>query len=209
VRIPDFFGIPIFVEQTSERMIDDGEGTTTSGAGTGGREVFVQFTDTTTPPNATNILRPDEDRPPFHPIACFFHLLFKLAALLTYLFLYLFNGDFVIVFITVVTLLALDFWAVKNVTGRTIVALRWWNEVKNDGISHWRFENGTVSLLLASLFAKGYLLLLLLFSLFFSFLLFSSLLLLTLFILLFLIRAEGKSIPKRRPGFGFSYFFNQ
>merc|ERR1712216_482701 len=37
-------------------------------------------------------------------------------------------------------LLAFDFWTVKNVTGRLLVGLRWWNEVDDEGGSNWVFE---------------------------------------------------------------------
>jgi hypothetical protein len=33
---------------------------------------------------------------------------------------------------------ALDFWTVKNVTGRLLVGMRWWS---SDGEEGWRFEN--------------------------------------------------------------------
>lgn len=47
-----------------------------------------------------------------------------------YLFCGLVNGDgFVTNFITIVTLLAFDFWTVKNISGRLLVGLRWWNKV--------------------------------------------------------------------------------
>ncbi|VDP19318.1 unnamed protein product [Soboliphyme baturini] len=36
---------------------------------------------------------------------------------------------------------ALDFWTVKNVTGRLLVGLRWRNYVDEDGSSHWQFES--------------------------------------------------------------------
>eukprot|EP00200_Dunaliella_tertiolecta_P005279 CAMPEP_0202351158 /NCGR_PEP_ID=MMETSP1126-20121109/7925_1 /ASSEMBLY_ACC=CAM_ASM_000457 /TAXON_ID=3047 /ORGANISM="Dunaliella tertiolecta, Strain CCMP1320" /LENGTH=141 /DNA_ID=CAMNT_0048943239 /DNA_START=224 /DNA_END=649 /DNA_ORIENTATION=- len=42
-------------------------------------------------------------------------------------------------FVVSVVLVALDFWVVKNVTGRKLVALRWWNEANESG-SAWRFE---------------------------------------------------------------------
>ena len=29
---------------------------------------------------------------------------------------------------------------VKNVSGRLLVGLRWWHEVKDDGSSEWKFE---------------------------------------------------------------------
>jgi hypothetical protein len=41
-----------------------------------------------------------------------------------------------------VVLLAADFWTTKNVTGRLLVGLRWWNDVSPDGSgSEWRFES--------------------------------------------------------------------
>jgi hypothetical protein len=38
-------------------------------------------------------------------------------------------------------LLASDFWTVKNVTGRLLVGLRWWNNIKDDGENEWVFES--------------------------------------------------------------------
>ena len=51
----------------------------------------------------------------------------------------LFSSSFVTNFVLVVVLLMLDFWTTKNVTGRLLVGLRWWNEVTEEG-SNWRFE---------------------------------------------------------------------
>jgi hypothetical protein len=45
------------------------------------------------------------------------------------------------VFICVTLLLAADFWAVKNVTGRLLVGLRWWNRIREDGSNEWVFES--------------------------------------------------------------------
>uniref|UniRef100_A0A915PQG7 Golgi apparatus membrane protein TVP23 homolog n=1 Tax=Setaria digitata TaxID=48799 RepID=A0A915PQG7_9BILA len=39
------------------------------------------------------------------------------------------------------TLLSIDFWTVKNITGRLLVGLRWWNFVDAEGKSHWRYES--------------------------------------------------------------------
>jgi len=44
-------------------------------------------------------------------------------------------------FVVCVLLLAFDFWTVKNITGRLLVGLRWWNEVKEDGTNVWIFES--------------------------------------------------------------------
>lgn len=75
-----------------------------------------------------------------HPVALIFFLAFRLGALLTYLFGLLFINNFVLVFILVILLLAADFWNVKNVSGRLLVGLRWWNESRADGSSIWVFE---------------------------------------------------------------------
>ena len=45
----------------------------------------------------------------------------------------------------VVVLLALDFWTVRNVSGRVLVGLRFWNQVDEDGTSFWVFEHRNVS----------------------------------------------------------------
>ena len=34
-----------------------------------------------------------------------------------------------------------DFWITKNIIGRFLVGLRWWNEVKKDGKEVWIFES--------------------------------------------------------------------
>lgn len=76
-----------------------------------------------------------------HPRAAVFHVAFKLAAVASYLLLGLFTSSFVIQFVTTVTLLAFDFWTVKNVSGRLLVGLRWWHDVADDGSDGWRFES--------------------------------------------------------------------
>lgn len=76
-----------------------------------------------------------------HPTALMFHVGFKAAALLVYIFGGLFSKSFVVSFVIVVLLLAFDFWTVKNVSGRLLVGLRWWNEVREDGTNEWRFES--------------------------------------------------------------------
>jgi golgi apparatus membrane protein TVP23 len=75
-----------------------------------------------------------------HPIAVFFHLAFKIAALVFFLIFPIFS-PYIAVFIVTVLLLAADFWTVKNVTGRLLVGLRWWNEIKEDGSNEWIFES--------------------------------------------------------------------
>ncbi|KAI5398719.1 hypothetical protein KIW84_064190 [Lathyrus oleraceus] len=75
-----------------------------------------------------------------NPRTCFFHVLFKGAALAFYILSALFIDNFVIIFVVTVLLAALDFWVVKNVSGRILVGLRWWNEIDDLGESVWKFE---------------------------------------------------------------------
>eukprot|EP00117_Sycon_ciliatum_P008731 scpid35638/ scgid11306/ Protein FAM18B1 len=83
---------------------------------------------------------PDERRKR-HPVAVFFHLAFRVGALVAYLFLSIFGVSTITQFLIVVLLSAFDFWTVKNVTGRLLVGLRWWNKVDEDGKSDWVFES--------------------------------------------------------------------
>ena len=43
-------------------------------------------------------------------------------------------------FLIVVNLAAVDFWVVKNITGRKLVGLRWWSEILEDNSEIWRYE---------------------------------------------------------------------
>ncbi|KAK9161792.1 hypothetical protein Syun_008133 [Stephania yunnanensis] len=69
-----------------------------------------------------------------NPKTCLFHVLFKAGALAFYILSALFFDSFVIIFVVTVFLAALDFWVVKNVSGRILVGLRWWNEI-NDQVA--------------------------------------------------------------------------
>lgn len=75
-----------------------------------------------------------------HPRICFFHVIFKAAALAFYIVSALFVDSFVIIFVVTVLLAAFDFWVVKNVSGRILVGLRWWNEINEEGESVWKYE---------------------------------------------------------------------
>lgn len=48
-----------------------------------------------------------------------------------------------LIFILTLLLASLDFYYLKNIAGRRLVGLRWWNEVVPDagGESHWVFES--------------------------------------------------------------------
>lgn len=73
-----------------------------------------------------------------------FHLGFRGAAILAYMCWGWFSSSFIASFVTIVLLLSMDFWTVKNITGRLMVGLRWWNYVDDNGISHWVYESRKV-----------------------------------------------------------------
>ncbi|KAL1849301.1 Golgi apparatus membrane protein tvp23 [Paecilomyces lecythidis] len=77
-----------------------------------------------------------------HPLTLLFFLGFRIGSLLMYLFGVLFIDDFILVFIITLLLLSADFYYLKNIAGRRLVGLRWWNEVNTaTGDSHWVFES--------------------------------------------------------------------
>lgn len=47
----------------------------------------------------------------------------------------------ILTFIITMLLLAADFYYTKNIAGRRLVGLRWWNEVDPAGESRWVFES--------------------------------------------------------------------
>jgi hypothetical protein len=60
------------------------------------------------------------------------------------IFSYFFLGfyfDEITTFILVTVSGAVDFWVVKNVTGRLLVGLRWWSDFDQKGKEVWRFES--------------------------------------------------------------------
>ena len=65
-----------------------------------------------------------------------------LYAIVVYLTCNWFSDDFVIIFVLLTLLLTIDFWWTKNVSGRLLVGLRYWNEVdESTGESKWQFES--------------------------------------------------------------------
>lgn len=74
----------------------------------------------------------------------FFHVFFRGAAIAVYLFCGIFSDSFITSFVFVVLLLSADFWTVKNISGRILVGLRWWNYVDDEGVSHWMYESRKV-----------------------------------------------------------------
>lgn len=80
-----------------------------------------------------------------HPYVSFFHVFFRITAVVAYLLCGWFSDSFITNFVVIVLLLSFDFWTVKNVSGRLLVGLRWWNYVDEDGNSNWVFESRKVN----------------------------------------------------------------
>ncbi|CAD6193577.1 unnamed protein product [Caenorhabditis auriculariae] len=69
------------------------------------------------------------------------HLAFKAAALFFYFFANFITDSFIVQFLLILIFLSMDFWTVKNITGRLLVGLRWWSFVDAEGNNHWKFES--------------------------------------------------------------------
>lgn len=80
-----------------------------------------------------------------HPTACLFHILFKGLAFTLYILGSKMMEDIMVTVLCII-LLAADFWVVKNITGRLLVGLRWWNKVDPvGGNTSWIFESADPS----------------------------------------------------------------
>jgi hypothetical protein len=77
-----------------------------------------------------------------HPITLLTFLTFRISSVLVYfLGLWVFKS-MIMIFIITILLLAADFYYLKNIAGRRLVGLRWWNEVDpSTGDSKWVFES--------------------------------------------------------------------
>ncbi|KAJ7050567.1 Golgi apparatus membrane protein TVP23 [Mycena amicta] len=76
-----------------------------------------------------------------HPLCLFFLFIFRIAAITVYLLSGFVTDNYVLAAVLVVVLLSMDFWNCRNVAGRTLVGLRFWNQVDEDGESYWVFES--------------------------------------------------------------------
>ena len=66
----------------------------------------------------------------------------KLLALFFFLFLNIFTSNEALVMIVVILLDAADFWYTKNISGRILVGLRWWNNYDKETQGNiWKFES--------------------------------------------------------------------
>lgn len=76
-----------------------------------------------------------------HPFVGLFHLLFKVAPVVTYLFMGLFVSSTVQIFISTLIIACMDFWFVKNIAGRYMLGMRWWNGDDELGREGWVFDS--------------------------------------------------------------------
>lgn len=69
-----------------------------------------------------------------HPLCLVIYMILRVAPIFIYIFGGLFIGfitkknQFIVTFITIILLVCADFWNLKNIAGRLLVGLRWWNE---------------------------------------------------------------------------------
>ncbi|KAF7289504.1 Golgi apparatus membrane protein TVP23 [Mycena chlorophos] len=75
-----------------------------------------------------------------HPGALAWLYVLRIAAVGWYLFSGFVTRNYVLSSVLVVVLLSMDFWNARNVAGRRLVGLRFWNQVDEDGASYWVFE---------------------------------------------------------------------
>ena len=79
---------------------------------------------------------------PHHKILLFFHVALKSLAIIIYLGSNLFHLGYIATFIGVVVILSMDFWLTKNISGRLLAGLRWWNHVDGKtGEMKWYYES--------------------------------------------------------------------
>lgn len=79
---------------------------------------------------------------PNHPGVCFFHLVFKIFGVFAYVFLGIVISNTLTHFLMVFLSIVFDFWVTKNITGRHLIGMRWWNDYNDeDTEEEWTFES--------------------------------------------------------------------
>ncbi len=76
-----------------------------------------------------------------HPIFGFFHLALKVAPIFSYLFMGIFQSSIIMTFIMTLVISCFDFWFVKNIAGRYMLGMRWWNGDDDLGRDGWVFDS--------------------------------------------------------------------
>ncbi|VDQ09589.1 unnamed protein product [Trichobilharzia regenti] len=74
-------------------------------------------------------------------LALIAHFLFRSLALIIYILCAWFTTSFIAPFIFILVCLSLDFWVVKNISGRILVGLRWSSYTDEEGQLHWRYDS--------------------------------------------------------------------
>ncbi|RDA85635.1 hypothetical protein CP532_3539 [Ophiocordyceps camponoti-leonardi (nom. inval.)] len=81
-----------------------------------------------------------------HPITLLTFLIFRTSSVVIYFLGLWVIKSMIMIFIITILLLAADFYYLKNIAGRRLVGLRWWNEVDpQTGDSKWVFESSDPS----------------------------------------------------------------
>ncbi len=83
-----------------------------------------------------------------NPMTCIFTIIFKIGAIASFIVLDIVVKNEAIAYLVVILLCSADFWTTKNISGRILVGLRWWNEVKENGEEVWIFESKNESIFL-------------------------------------------------------------
>ena len=77
-----------------------------------------------------------------HPGVALTTVILKVAALISFICLDWFTDNQAIVMIIVIILTSMDFWYMKNISGRILVGLRWWNTFNPEtNQEKWSFES--------------------------------------------------------------------
>lgn len=76
-----------------------------------------------------------------NPIVCLFTALFKILTISTFIILGLFTNNESFVIIITILLGSADFWYTKNVAGRLLVGLRYWNYINPSGEEVWAYQS--------------------------------------------------------------------
>ena len=77
-----------------------------------------------------------------NPLVALVTVTLKLLSILSFLFTSIFTSNEALVMTTVILLIAADFWYTKNISGRILVGLRWWNNYDKETQGNiWKFES--------------------------------------------------------------------
>lgn len=77
-----------------------------------------------------------------HPTISLISVILKLSSIISFIILSIFTSNDALIMIIVILLGASDFWMTKNITGRLLVGLRWYNLLKIETNQEiWVFES--------------------------------------------------------------------